>query len=105
MNYDGLKLILRYGRKYLILCCFIDSHFTCPGSINNEDYLVETPLLRYLCDEAANRGTECFFNALLKLGVIEEVLQVSDDCYQDFAITAREHGHENLAEKIVQLTR
>ena len=58
---------------------------------------IDMPMLMYLCDEMAKSGDECFFTALGKLGILPAVLANRSQYYKDFAVTAREHGHNQLA--------
>jgi hypothetical protein len=59
----------------------------------------------YLCDESAKEGDEHFFGALIKLGVLGDVLKIPSDYYKDFAATALENGHKELAERITTSSR
>ena len=62
-------------------------------------------MLMYLCDEMAKRGKEHFFNALIKLGILATVLKNRSEYFNDFAVTARQHDHKELAEIIEISTR
>jgi hypothetical protein len=53
----------------------------------------------------AKRGDEDFFNALIKLGILAEVLANRSEYYKDFAETASEHGHNELAKTIAMFSR
>ena len=66
---------------------------------------VDTPMLMYLCDEMAKRGDEHFFSALIKLGILADVLAYRSEYYKDVDVTAREHGHNELAEMIAMSSR
>ncbi|CAB4024411.1 Hypothetical predicted protein, partial [Paramuricea clavata] len=61
---------------------------------------VDMPMVMYFCDEMAKGGDEDFFSALKKLGILAEVLANRSEYYKDFAITAKEHGHNELAEML-----
>ena len=62
-------------------------------------------MLVYLCDEMAKRGNRHFFSALIKFGIMGEVLENRCEYFNDFATTAREHGHRELAETIATSSR
>ena len=62
-------------------------------------------MLVYLCDEMAKRGDKDFFNALISLGILANVLKNRGEYFQDFSVTAREHDHKELAEIIEKCTR
>ena len=53
----------------------------------------------------AKRGDECFFSALVKLGILPEVLANRIQYHKDFAAAAREHGHDQLATTIATSPR
>ena len=62
-------------------------------------------MLMYLCDEMATRGDEHFFSALISLRIMAAVLENHSEYYKDFAETARENGHNKLAETIETSSR
>ena len=62
-------------------------------------------MLVYLCDEMARRGDEHFFSALIKFGIMGKVLENRCEYFKDYAITAQEHGHSELAETITTYSR
>jgi hypothetical protein len=59
----------------------------------------------YLCDEMAKTGDKDFFRALIKLGILADVLANPSEYFKSFAVTAREHGHSELAELIAMSSR
>ena len=61
---------------------------------------VDMPMVMYFYDEMAKGGDEDFFSALKKLGILAEVLVNRSEYYKDFAVTAKEHDHNELAEMI-----
>ncbi len=67
--------------------------------------LIGMPLLSYLCDEMAKRGNVHFFRALIKLGIMRNVLENSSEYYEDFAETASKYGSNELAEIISMSSR
>ncbi|CAB4043077.1 Hypothetical predicted protein, partial [Paramuricea clavata] len=69
---------------------------TCP---------IDIPMLMYLCDEMAKRSNEHFFSALTKLDTMSAVLEYRSEYFKDFAETARENGHNKLAETIETSSR
>lgn len=58
------------------------------------------PVLVDLCDAMAKVGDEHFFSALIKLGFIPYILKKGSGYCKDIALTARKHGHNELAEII-----
>ena len=62
---------------------------------------IDMPMLMSLCEEMAKRGDKDFFRALNKLGILADVLANRSEYYISFAVTAREHGHSQLADFIV----
>ena len=58
-----------------------------------------------LCDAMAKKGDEHFFSALMKLGIIREILKKGSGYCKDIALTARKHGHNELAEIIATSSR
>jgi hypothetical protein len=62
-------------------------------------------MLMYLCDEMATEGDEHFFSALIKLRIMAAVLENHSEYYKDFTETARENGHNKLAETIETTSR
>ncbi len=63
------------------------------------------PLLVYLCDEMAKSGDKHFFSALIKFGIMGKVLENRCEYFKDFAITAQEHGHSELAKTMETSSR
>ena len=63
------------------------------------------PLLVYLCDEMAKSGDKHFFSALIKFGIMGKVLENRCEYFKDFAITAQEHDHSELAKTIEMSSR
>lgn len=61
---------------------------------------IDMPLLMYLCDEMAREGYEEFFRALIQLRIWEQALAKRSAHYNNFAVTAQEHGHHKLAAMI-----
>ena len=66
---------------------------------------VDMPMLMYLCDEMAKGGDEHFFSTLIKLGILADVFAYRSEYYKDVDVTAREHGHNKLAEMIAMSSR
>jgi hypothetical protein len=66
---------------------------------------VDMPMLMYLCDEMAKGGDEHFFSALIKLGILADVFAYRSEYYKDVDVTAREHGHIELADMIAMPSR
>ncbi|CAB4017961.1 Hypothetical predicted protein, partial [Paramuricea clavata] len=66
---------------------------------------IDMTMLMYLCDEMAAEGDEHFFSALIKLRIMAAVLENHSGYYKDFAETARENGHNKLAETIETSSR
>ena len=62
-------------------------------------------MLMYFCDEMAKIGDKHFFRALSKLGIMASVLKSPSKYFKDFGVTAREHGHVELAETIAKSSR
>ena len=58
------------------------------------------PKLMFLCDEMAKRGDKDFFNALSRLGIMTNILKCRRERFNDFEVTAQEHGHIELVETI-----
>ena len=66
---------------------------------------VDMPMLIYLCDEMAKGGDEHFFSALIKLDILAHVFAYRSEYYKNVDVTAREHGHNELAEMIAMSSR
>jgi hypothetical protein len=66
---------------------------------------IDMPMLMYFCNEMAKRGDEDFFRALIGLGILADVLANPNEYFNSFAVTAREHGHGELAELIAMSSR
>jgi hypothetical protein len=66
---------------------------------------VDMLMLMYWCDEMAKGGDEHFFRALIKLGILLDVFACRSEYYKNVAVTAREHGHNELAEMIAVSSR